>query len=43
MVAGRALVRPSLSLHQQQGRPARQDGSDHLISTQAPGMEAGEA
>lgn len=43
MVAGRALVRPSLSLHQQQGRPARQDDFDHLISTQKPGTEAGEA
>lgn len=43
MVAGRALVRPGLSLHQQQGRLARQDGSGHLISTREPEPEPGEA
>lgn len=43
MVAGRALVRPGLSLHQQQDRLARQDGSGHLVSTLEPGTEAVEA
>lgn len=43
MVVGRALVRPGLSLHQHQGRLARQDGSGHLIPTLEPGTEAGEA
>lgn len=42
-VCGRgSLGRPGLSLHQQQGQLASQDGSDHLVSTQEPGREPGE-